>query len=76
MMGVFAFSVWLPTQVFADDTVNIYSHRQQLLTQPFLEALTWVTGIETKIANAAKGLAQQLQAKGGQAQLIVDRFGC
>ena len=36
VMGVFALCLWLPTQVFAIATVNIYSHRQQVLIKPFL----------------------------------------
>jgi len=48
MLGMFALSVWLPGQVFAAGTVNIYSHRQQVLIQPFLNAFTKATGIETK----------------------------
>ena len=64
VMGVFALCLWLPTQVFAAGTVNIYSHRQQVLIQPFLDAFTKATGIETKTVYAAKGLAQRLQAEG------------
>ncbi|MGB1758390.1 MAG: iron ABC transporter substrate-binding protein, partial [Candidatus Puniceispirillaceae bacterium] len=61
---MFALSVWLPGQVFAAGTVNIYSHRQQVLIQPFLDAFTKATGIETKTVYASKGLAQRLQAEG------------
>ena len=61
---VFALCLWLPTQAFAAGTVNIYSHRQQVLIQPFLDAFTEATGIETKTVYAAKGLAQRLQAEG------------
>ena len=64
ILGVFAFCLWLPTQAFATGTVNIYSHRQQVLIQPFLDAFTKATGIETKTVYAAKGLAQRLQAEG------------
>ena len=63
-MGVFALCLWLPMQVFAAGMVNIYSHRQQVLIQPFLDAFTGATGIETKTVYAAKGLAQRLQAEG------------
>ena len=64
MMGVFALCLLVPTQVFAAGTVNIYSHRQQVLIQPFLDAFTKATGIETKTVYASKGLAQRLQAEG------------
>ena len=46
------------------DTINIYSHRQQVLIQPFLDAFTDKTGIKTKIVYASKGLAQRLKAEG------------
>ena len=45
-------------------SINIYSHRQQALIQPFLDAFTAETGVETKVVHAAKGLAQRLQAEG------------
>ena len=64
MLGMLALSVWLPGQVFAAGTINIYSHRQQVLIQPFLDAFTNATGIETKTVYASKGLAQRLQAEG------------
>ena len=44
--------------------VNIYSHRQQFLLQPFLDAFTSETGIKTNVVYASKGLAQRLQAEG------------
>lgn len=44
--------------------VNIYSHRQQFLLQPFLDAFTTETGVKTNVVYASKGLAQRLQAEG------------
>ena len=44
--------------------INIYSHRQQFLLQPFLDAFTAETGIRTRVVYAAKGLAQRLLAEG------------
>ena len=70
VVAVFALCLWLPQQVFAVSTVNVYSHRQQVLIQPFLDAFTEATGIETKTVYAAKGLAQRLQAEGRQARLM------
>ena len=64
VMGVIALCLWLPTQVFAAATVNIYSHRQQVLIKPFLDAFTNATDIEAKTVYAAAGLAQRLQAEG------------
>ena len=56
------------TTFIAGETVaaelNIYSHRQQFLLQPFLDAFTAETGIETNVVYASKGLAQRLQAEG------------
>ena len=44
--------------------LNIYSHRQQFLLQPFLDAFTAETGISTNVVYASKGLAQRLLAEG------------
>ncbi|MGB1871076.1 MAG: Fe(3+) ABC transporter substrate-binding protein [Candidatus Puniceispirillaceae bacterium] len=44
--------------------INIYSHRQQFLLQPFLDAFTATTGIKTRVVYASKGLAQRLLAEG------------
>ena len=44
--------------------LNIYSHRQQFLLQPFLDAFTSETGIRTNVVYASNGLAQRLQAEG------------
>ena len=48
----------------AVEEVNIYSHRQQFLLQPFLDKFTAQTGIQTNVVFAAKGLAQRLAAEG------------
>ena len=44
--------------------LNIYSHRQQFLLEPFLDAFTAETGITTNVVYASKGLAQRLKAEG------------
>ena len=44
--------------------LNIYSHRQPFLIQPFLEAFTKKTGIKTNVLYSSKGLAQRLRAEG------------
>ena len=44
--------------------VNIYSHRQPFLINPFLEKFTEETGIKTNVVYATKGLAQRLKAEG------------
>tara|TARA_B100000029_G_scaffold105916_1_gene96572 strand:- start:1677 stop:2687 length:1011 start_codon:yes stop_codon:yes gene_type:complete len=50
-------------QLFAQE-LNIYSHRQPFLINPFLEAFTSETGIKTNVVYSTKGLAQRLQAEG------------
>ena len=44
--------------------LNIYSHRQPFLIEPFLEAFSNSTGIETKVLYSSKGLAQRLRSEG------------
>ena len=44
--------------------LNIYSHRQPFLINPFLDAFTERTGIETNVVYSTKGLAQRLKAEG------------
>ena len=48
----------------AAEKINIYSHRQQVLIQPFLDAFTAKTGIGTNVVYSSKGLAQRLKAEG------------
>jgi iron(III) transport system substrate-binding protein len=44
--------------------LNIYSHRQPFLINPFIEAYQARTGVKVNIVYASKGLAQRLQAEG------------
>ena len=44
--------------------INIYSHRQPFLINPFLEEFTKKTGIKTNVLYSTKGLAQRLKAEG------------
>jgi iron(III) transport system substrate-binding protein len=44
--------------------LNIYSHRQPFLINPFLEVFTEKTGIKTNVVYSTKGLAQRLKAEG------------
>ena len=46
--------------------LNIYSHRQPFLIQPFLDAYKKKTGTKINIVYASKGLAQRLQAEGAR----------
>ena len=57
-----AFCILAPVAHSAE--VNIYSHRQRVLLEPFLEAFTAKTGIKTNVVFASKGLAQRLAAEG------------
>ena len=43
--------------------LNIYSHRQPFLINPFIEAYQAKTGVKVNIVYASKGLAQRLQAE-------------
>lgn len=53
-----------PGRAAADGELNIYSHRQPFLIEPFLEAYKEKTGTEINVVYASKGLAQRLQAEG------------
>ncbi len=55
---------WRTRHAAAAAEINIYSHRQQFLLQPFLDAFTAETGIRTRVVYASKGLAQRLLAEG------------
>ena len=54
-----------PSISFANQgSINIYSHRQPFLIQPFLDAFTAKTGIKTNVLYSKKGLAARIQAEG------------
>ena len=48
----------------AGGELNVYSHRQPFLIDPFTEAYEKRTGVKVNIVYARKGLAQRLQAEG------------
>ena len=52
-----------PSNLFSKE-INIYSHRQPFLINPFLEAFEKETGIKSNIVFSSKGLAQRLLAEG------------
>lgn len=54
---------WAAGDVHAADELNLYSHRQPFLIEPFLEAFTAETGVRVNVVYASKGLAQRLQAE-------------
>ncbi len=49
--------------VFAEE-INIYSHRQPFLIEPFLKRFTEKTGIKTNVVYSSKGLAQRMAIEG------------
>ncbi len=44
--------------------LNVYSHRQPFLIQPFLKAFEQKTGVKVNVVFAAKGLVQRMLAEG------------
>jgi iron(III) transport system substrate-binding protein len=46
------------------ETINIYSHRQPFLINPFVKAFEKETGIRANIIYSTKGLAQRMLAEG------------
>ena len=46
------------------ESINIYSHRQPFLINPFLKAFEKETGIKANIIYSTKGLAQRMLAEG------------
>ena len=44
--------------------INIYSHRQPFLIEPFLDKFTEKTGIKTNVVYSSKGLAQRMAIEG------------
>ena len=63
-MGIlFAFCL-LESSKATGAEVNIYSHRQPYLINPFLVEFTKRTGIKTNVVFASKGLVQRLQSEG------------
>ena len=61
---LFVFIVLILTPYLNAKELNIYSHRQPFLINPFLELFTQETGIKTNVVYSKKGLAQRLKAEG------------
>lgn len=64
LLFALSFSAMLFPNFAAASELNIYSHRQPFLIDPFLKAFTEKTGIETNVLYSTKGLAQRLKAEG------------
>ena len=52
------------TPILFSKEINIYSHRQPFLINPFLDLFTEETGIKTNVIYSKTGLAQRLKAEG------------
>ena len=61
---LFIFIVFIFAPYLNAKEINIYSHRQPFLINPFLELFTQETGIKTNVVYSKKGLAQRLKAEG------------
>ena len=61
--GVIAVGLFFAQSVVARE-LNIYSHRQPFLIEPFLDAYEKETGTIINVVYASKGLAQRLLAEG------------
>ena len=64
LAAIFLFACLGQTQATVAAELNIYSHRQPFLIEPFLKAFTEKTGIKTNVVYASKGLVQRLMAEG------------
>ena len=64
MLMLFFGGMLLETTKAIGGEVNIYSHRQPYLLEPFLKEFTKRTRIKTNVVFASKGLAQRLQSEG------------
>ena len=60
---LFILYIFYSNNLFSEE-INIYSHRQPFLINPFLEAFTNETGIKTNVVYSKSGLAQRLQSEG------------
>ena len=60
----FIFIIFIFAPYVGAKEINIYSHRQPFLINPFLELFTEETGIKTNVVYSKKGLAQRLKAEG------------
>ena len=59
------FFITITTATLASE-LNIYSHRQPFLINPFIETYSKIYGTKVNVVYASKGLAQRLQAEGAR----------
>ena len=60
----FIFLILLPFNLANSAEINVYSHRQPFLINPFLKAFEKETGIRVNVVFSSKGLVQRLLAEG------------
>ncbi len=60
---IFLFVLFFQSELYSKE-INIFSHRQPFLINPFLEIFTNETGIKTNVIYSKKGLVQRLQSEG------------
>jgi iron(III) transport system substrate-binding protein len=61
----------LPNLGFAAQEVNLLSTRQEFLLRPFLDVFERQSGIKVNVVYIQKGLLERLQARPGEADLIL-----
>ena len=65
VLGIFGILGLFPGLSYSSE-LNIYSHRQPFLINPFLNAFEEETGTKINVVFASKGLVQRLQAEGAR----------
>jgi len=64
LVGTLITAALLYSSTLSAKSINIYSHRQPFLLNPFLQAFEKETGIKSNIIYSTKGLAQRMLAEG------------
>ena len=64
LIAALAVLMGLPLRSATANEINVYSHRQPFLINPFLKAFEKKTGIKVNVVFSSKGLVQRLLAEG------------
>ena len=64
ILGIVIVLFFTSVNFLKSEELNIYSHRQPFLINPFLDEFTKKTGITTNVIYSTKGLAQRLRSEG------------
>jgi iron(III) transport system substrate-binding protein len=64
ILGIVIVLFLTSSNFLTSEELNIYSHRQPFLINPFLVEFTKKTGISTNVIYSTKGLAQRLRSEG------------